>query len=208
MRPKAQSLAKIGTLLSLLLVGALFLAGQGLTTDASPRDWEEVNFEFNSHILSDGYPSLLRLADLLKQNPGYRLELTGHTDSVGSTQYNESLSMRRSNTVKEFLVKYGATPAQITTTGLSKNAPKVPNTSKEGRFINRRVVMTLRDANGNVVAAGGVGGFHLRPAGTAQKAGRVLQRDPEAAGQTGRHPERPERPEERKRQAAHRTGPA
>lgn len=143
--------------MSLLLVTALFLAGQGLTTDASPRDWEEVNFEFNSHILSDGYPSLLRLAELLKQNPGYRLELTGHTDSVGSSQYNDALSMRRSNTVKEFLVKYGANPSQITTTGLSKNAPKVPNTTKEGRFINRRVVMTLRDANGNVVAAGGVG---------------------------------------------------
>jgi hypothetical protein len=157
MRPNPRSVSKIGTLLSLLLVGALYLAAQGLTTDASPRDWEEVNFEFNSHILSDGYPSLLRLAELLKQNPGYRLELTGHTDSVGSNQYNDALSLRRSNTVKEFLVKYGANPSQIVTTGQSKNAPKVPNTTKEGRFINRRVVMTLRDANGNVVAAGGVG---------------------------------------------------
>ncbi|MCZ2154847.1 MAG: OmpA family protein, partial [Bryobacterales bacterium] len=144
-------------LISLLIAGVLMLAGQGLTTDASPKDWEEVNFEFDSAILSDGYPSLLRLAELLKQNPSYRLELTGHTDSKGSAQYNEGLSIRRSNTVKEFLVKYGANPNQVSTKGEGKSAPKVSNSSKEGRFMNRRVVMTLRDGNGNIVAAGGVG---------------------------------------------------
>ncbi len=149
--------------LAVLVSGALLLAGasvagaQGLTTTDTAKDWEEVNFEFDSAILSDGYPSLLRLAELLKQNPSYRLELVGHTDSMGTVQYNNSLSQRRANTVKEFLVKYGANASQITTTGQSKNTPKVPNTSKEGRFINRRVVMNLRDGQGNVVAAGGVG---------------------------------------------------
>ncbi len=157
MEPTRVRIPTVAKLLSLLLAGVLILAGQGLTTDASPKDWEEVNFEFDSAILSDGYPSLLRLADLLKQNPTYRLELTGHTDSKGSAQYNEGLSMRRSNTVKEFLVKYGASAGQVSTTGMGKNAPKVSNSSKEGRFINRRVVMTLRDGNGNIVAAGGVG---------------------------------------------------
>ncbi len=147
----------IGKLMGLLLAGVLVLAGQGLTTEASPRDWEEVNFVFDSSVLSDGYPSLLRLAELLKQNPSYRLELTGHTDSKGSVQYNEGLSLRRSNAVKEFLVKYGASASQITTTGHSKTAPKVSNNTDEGRFMNRRVVMTLRDGNGNIVAAGGVG---------------------------------------------------
>ncbi len=157
MESKRIRIPLIGKLMSLLLAGALLLAGQGLTTEASPRDWEEVNFVFDSSVLSDGYPSLLRLAELLKQNPSYRLELTGHTDSKGSVKYNEGLSLRRSNTVKEFLVKYGASASQITTTGHSKTAPKVSNNTDEGRFMNRRVVMTLRDGNGNVVAAGGVG---------------------------------------------------
>lgn len=112
------------------------LLSQGLTTTDTAKDWEEVNFEFDSAILSDGYPSLLRLAELLKQNPSYRLELTGHTDSMGTVQYNNSLSQRRANTVKEFLVKYGANASQISTSGQSKNAPKVSNASKEGRFIN------------------------------------------------------------------------
>lgn len=141
----------------LVLTSVSPLLSQGLTTTDTAKDWEEVNFEFDSAILSDGYPSLLRLAELLKQNPTYRLELTGHTDSMGTVQYNNSLSQRRANTVKEFLVKYGANASQISTSGQSKNAPKVPNTSKEGRFINRRVVLTLRDGSGNVVAAGGVG---------------------------------------------------
>ncbi len=141
----------------LALASASPVLAQGLTTTDNAKDWEEVNFEFDSAILSDGYPSLLRLAELLKQNPSYRLELVGHTDSMGTVQYNNSLSQKRANTVKEFLVKYGASDSQITTTGQSKNAPKVPNTTAEGRFINRRVVMNLQDGQGNVVAAGGVG---------------------------------------------------
>ena len=157
MKPKRMRIPMIGKLISLLLAGVLLLAGQGLTTTASPKDWEEVNFVFDSSVLTDGYPSLLRLADLLKQNPSYRLELTGHTDSLGSTQYNQGLSMRRANTVKDFLVKYGAGANQISTVGRSKTAPQASNSSDEGRFINRRVVMTLRDGNGNIVADGGVG---------------------------------------------------
>lgn len=147
--------AVLACALGLSLNGALF--GQGLETNASPADWEEVNFEFDSAILSDGYPSLLRLAELLKQNPDYRLQLEGHTDSLGSVPYNERLGLQRANTVKEFLVKYGANASQITTSTQNKSAPKVSNNTVEGRFMNRRVVMTLRDGAGNVVAAGGVG---------------------------------------------------
>jgi hypothetical protein len=152
---RALRLAGYGlALVALLSLGAL---GQGLTTTDTAQDWEEINFEFDSAILSDGYPSLLRLAELLKQNADYRLELVGHTDSMGTVQYNERLALQRANTVKEFLVKYGATASQITTRSQSKNDPKVANTTKEGRFINRRVAMNLRDGSGNVVSAGGVG---------------------------------------------------
>lgn len=144
-------------LCALILSAGTSLFGQGLTTDASPKDWEEINFEFDSAVLSDGYPSLLRLAELLKQNPTYKLSLEGHTDSKGSVAYNQKLALQRANTVKDFLAKYGAGAAQISTSSHSKNDPKAANTSAEGRFINRRVVMTLRDGNGNIVAAGGVG---------------------------------------------------
>ena len=48
-----------------------YLFAQGLDTPASKDDWEEINFEFNSSVLVDGFPSLLRLAELLDQHPGF-----------------------------------------------------------------------------------------------------------------------------------------
>lgn len=132
-------------------------AAQGPTTTATKDDWEEINFEFNMSVLTDGYPSLLRLAELLNQNPAYKVAVEGHTDSVGSAPYNDKLALARANTVKGFLEKYGARAGQVIATGRGKSQPKAGNTTQEGRWINRRVVMTVTDAQGRVVGAGGVG---------------------------------------------------
>ena len=129
---------------------------QGLETTASRQDWEEVNFEFNSSVLSDGYPSLLRMSELLSKNPTFKVKLEGHTDVVGSERYNEKLGMARSATVKSFLLKYGARPEQVETVTYGKKQPKVDNRTKEGRFINRRVYMTVTDGQGRTIGAGGV----------------------------------------------------
>ena len=139
-----------------LLASTLF--AQGLNTGGQTKDdWEEINFEFNSSILSDGYPSLLRLAELLSQHRDYRVKVTGHTDYVGSAQYNDRLALHRAEAVKEFLVKYGAGQDQVTTSGDGKRAPEVDNRTKEGRFMNRRVVLTVSNASGQVIKEGGVG---------------------------------------------------
>jgi hypothetical protein len=138
-------------------VMASCLFAQGLNTNVNKDDWEEINFEFNSAILSDGYPSLLRLADLLKQHPDYRVKVTGHTDYIGSAAYNNKLALTRANTVRDFLVKYGATASRIETSADGKRTPEVSNKSKEGRFMNRRVAMTVVDGSGKTVSAGGVG---------------------------------------------------
>ena len=131
------------------------LFAQGLTSSQTKEQWEEINFEFNSSILSDGYPSLLRLAEILSQHRDYHVKLVGNTDYVGSARYNDRLAMRRAETVRDFLVKYGAGADQIATSGDGKKAPEVNNGSKEGRFMNRRVVMTVTDGQGKIVAAGG-----------------------------------------------------
>src|SRR5437870_10813946 len=133
------------------------LYAQGLNTGGQTKDsWEEINFEFNSSILSDGYPSLLRLSELMSQHRDYRVKVTGHTDYVGSTAYNDKLALARANAVKAFLVKYGVTDTQVTTAGDGKRSPEVNNGSKEGRFMNRRVVLTVTDASGAVVKEGGI----------------------------------------------------
>jgi hypothetical protein len=132
------------------------LFAQGLTSSQTKEQWEEINFEFNSSVLSDGYPSLLRLAELLGQHRDYHVKLVGNTDFVGSARYNDRLAMRRAETVRDFLLKYGAAADQVTTAGDGKNDPEVNNKTKEGRFMNRRVVMTVTDGQGKIVAAGGV----------------------------------------------------
>jgi len=145
---------QIASVLAVGLFGGCLFA-QGLQTKASKDDWEEINFEFNSSILSDGYPTLLRLGELLQQHRDYKIQVQGHTDYVGSVAYNEKLAIARGNTVRDFLLKYGATAAQIAVSGQGKRTPEVPNTTKEGRFINRRVVMTVTDGTGKIIAAGG-----------------------------------------------------
>src|SRR5256885_16665292 len=130
------------------------LLAQGLQTTATKDDWEEINFEFNSSILSDGYPTLSRLSELLQQHRDYRIKVEGHTDYVGSLAYNEKLALARANTVRDFLTKSGAGAAQISVSGQGKRTPEVPNTTKEGRFINRRVVLTVTDGTGKIIAAG------------------------------------------------------
>ncbi len=124
---------------------------------ATKDDWEEINFEFNSAVLTDGFPSLLRLAELLNKNPEFKVKLDGHTDSIGSEKYNEKLSEKRATAVKSFLEKYGARTTQIELVPRGKRNPKTENTTREGRWINRRVAMTVTDKDGKIIGAGGVG---------------------------------------------------
>jgi len=156
-------LKRCAGLLFVLPLIAVGVSAQGLDTKASPNDWEEINFEFNSSVLVDGFPSLLRLAELLQKNPGYKVLVEGHTDTLGSAPYNDKLGLARANTVRDFLVKYGARPSQIDVSTRGKVDPKYPGQkpvytkTDEARWMNRRVVLTVTDDQGRTVSAAGVG---------------------------------------------------
>ncbi len=143
--------------LAILIVSTGCLLAQGLTTTATKDDWEEINFAFDRSVLTDGYPSLLRLAELLQKNPDYRVRLVGHADHYGSDPYNDKLGRARAETVKNFLVKYGARENQITIESRGERQPKASGQTREGRWMNRRVEITVTDAQGRVIGAGGVG---------------------------------------------------
>jgi Skp family chaperone for outer membrane proteins len=143
-------------LLAVSCVCATLLSAQGLTTTATKDDWEEINFEFNSSILSDGYPSLLRLAELLQQHRDYKVRLDANADWIGSHRYNDKLSQARGEAVQKFLVKYGASENQIQVVPHGKRTPEVSNETREGRFINRRVSVLVMDGQGKTVSAGGI----------------------------------------------------
>ncbi len=155
---------RLAALLALMMLGSIMMFGQGLDTRGFTKDdWEEVNFDFNSAVMTDGFPSLLRLAELLQKNPGYKVKVEGHTDNLGSVAANEKLGMARANAVKDFLVKYGARPNQIETSTRGKSQPRaqgaksVYSPTDEARWMNRRVVISVMDDKGNTVSAGGMG---------------------------------------------------
>jgi uncharacterized cupredoxin-like copper-binding protein len=97
------------------------------------------------------------LAEILSQHTDYKVKVTGNTDYVGSARYNDRLALARAEAVKAFLVKYGASASQITTAGDGKKDPEVNNANKEGRFMNRRVVMVVTNGQGEVIKEGGIG---------------------------------------------------
>jgi len=140
-------------LLSAWPAGLLSQTPANVTKD----DWEEINFEFNYSVLTDGFPSLLRMAELVQKNPSYKVRVEGHTDQVGSTAYNDKLGAARASAVREFLVKYGARPGQIEAVGRGKRQLKVESQDAPARFMNRRVVLTVLDGQGRVISAGGIG---------------------------------------------------
>jgi hypothetical protein len=152
---------RFATSVTVVCFCGLLAHAQGLNTQASKDDWEEINFEFNSAVLSDGYPSLLRLADLLSKHTGYHVRVEGNTDNIGGSGYNEKLGLERANTVRDFLVKYGAKPDQVEVASRGKTNPEVHgfkrNYSKTdvARWMNRRVVLTVTDEQGRTVSAGG-----------------------------------------------------
>ena len=155
-------LRNCATLIALPFLLAASAGAQGVNTHASPNDWEEINFEFNSAVLSDGFPSLLRLADLLKNHTGYRVKVEGNTDNLGSQRYNEKLGQQRADAVKAFLVHYGASANQINATTRGKGNPEVQGYKNRysktdvARWMNRRVVLTVTDENGRVIGEGGM----------------------------------------------------
>src|SRR5579871_3491292 len=156
-------LHKIVSLSLALTLAAVCVSAQDRNLNASKNDWEEINFEYNSSVLVDGFPSLLRLGELLQRNPGYKVAIEGHTDRLGSTGYNDRLGLARANAVRDFLLKYGARANQLTVTTRGKAAEKYPGSKNvytrtdEARWMNRRVVLTVTDDQGRTVSDGSAG---------------------------------------------------
>ena len=101
---------------------------------------ETVLFDTGEAVLrADASPSLQAVVDLVGDHPGARTEVQGHTDSVGSADYNQSLSERRASAVLDWLAGHGVDPGTLTTAGFGATRPVADNATAEGRQANRRV---------------------------------------------------------------------
>jgi OOP family OmpA-OmpF porin len=116
---------------------------------------EGVTFETNSATLTGQSDTVLnKVADDLKKHPRLKVELQGHTDSVGSDAYNQKLSARRAAAVRDYLVQQGVSPTQLTSKGYGESVPVGDNKTAEGRAQNRRVVMSVLENPGDVDVKG------------------------------------------------------
>jgi outer membrane protein OmpA-like peptidoglycan-associated protein len=104
-----------------------------------------VFFDFNkSELKEESNPELVRAVKLLKKNSTMEVEIAGHTDNVGSDQYNKELSQRRANAVLEYLTQHGITTSRLTAIGYGEAQPIDSNDTEDGRATNRRVEFIVK----------------------------------------------------------------
>jgi outer membrane protein OmpA-like peptidoglycan-associated protein len=97
----------------------------------------------SSKLLAKSYKSLKEVAQILKDNPSYKVAIDGHTDNTGSDELNQKLSEKRANAVKEYLQGNGIDESRMTATGYGESKPIADNKTAAGRAKNRRVEMKL-----------------------------------------------------------------
>jgi OOP family OmpA-OmpF porin len=101
----------------------------------------DVKFDFDkAAVKQESYGDIKNLADFMNQYPQTSTTVEGHTDSVGTDAYNQKLSERRANAVRDVLVnQYGVGADRVNSVGYGESRPVADNATEEGRAINRRV---------------------------------------------------------------------
>lgn len=101
----------------------------------------DVKFDFDkAKVKPESYGDIKNLADFLTQYPQTTTVVEGHTDAVGSDAYNQGLSERRANAVRDVLVnEYGVGGDRVNAVGYGEARPVADNASADGRAVNRRV---------------------------------------------------------------------
>lgn len=105
---------------------------------------EDVLFATDSAALRPGAIDKLRaMADYLRDNPGVRVAIDGHTDSRGTDAHNDALSLRRADAVRTAFDRMGVTRARFSVKGFGERQPVASNATPQGMRQNRRVEITL-----------------------------------------------------------------
>ncbi len=106
----------------------------------------DISFDSGSATIKPQLRTVLDpFANSLQGDPGSRLMIVGHTDSVGSEAVNNPLSIERANSVRDYLVTRGVAATRVDTAGRGEREPVADNNSDAGRAKNRRVEMFLRE---------------------------------------------------------------
>jgi outer membrane protein OmpA-like peptidoglycan-associated protein len=109
---------------------------------------KNIFFEFNKFVLlPTSEDELIRLVRLMNDNPTINIEISGHTDNIGSAVYNQYLSEERAKSVVKFLVEHGVSATRLTFKGYGFVKPIASNDNEQGRALNRRIEFLINNGN-------------------------------------------------------------
>ena len=109
-------------------------------SDGTSISLDNILFDFNkSTLLESSMAQLDKLSKVLAEHTDFNVDIVGHTDSIGASEYNQKLSMKRAFSVREYLVEKGISPNRINCSGMGDAQPLLPNTTEENRAKNRRI---------------------------------------------------------------------
>jgi outer membrane protein OmpA-like peptidoglycan-associated protein len=122
----------------------------------------DVLFDFNKYTLKpEARERLARVSGIVLAYPDLKLQIEGYTDSIGSDEYNQTLSDKRAEAVRDYLVSSGVSINNVTAQGMGKADPVADNSTAAGRKLNRRVEMIVSgDVIGNQLTPGAPGDNH------------------------------------------------
>ena len=113
-----------------------------------------VNFDFDkSAIRSDAAVILDEAVEILGEDRGVDVMVDGHTDAIGSDEYNLRLSLRRAQAVLDYLVRHGIERDRLESRGFGESRPVASNETEEGRAQNRRVELRVVGNGGGAQSA-------------------------------------------------------
>jgi len=117
----------------------------------------DVLFDFNKYTLKPGArEKMAKVSGILLAYPGLKIQVEGHTDSVGSEEYNQRLSEQRADAVRDYLTEQGVSGGSVTAVGFGKLQPVASNDTAAGRQQNRRVELVVSGEPIGVEGAGTV----------------------------------------------------
>ncbi|MGY6559672.1 MAG: OmpA family protein [Nitritalea sp.] len=106
--------------------------------------FENVFFDFDRFSLKEASKTSLRkLVTFLQDNPTLSITITGHTDNVGAPAYNKDLSLRRAQSVRDYLIMRGISESRLQAKGVGDSEPIRSNETAEGRAFNRRISILI-----------------------------------------------------------------
>jgi outer membrane protein OmpA-like peptidoglycan-associated protein len=107
----------------------------------------DVLFDFNKYTLKpEAREKLSKVSGILLAYPSLALQVEGHTDNIGSDEYNQKLSEERARAVREYLVSQRVASSNVTAKGYGKSEPVADNSTSQGRAQNRRVELVVSGA--------------------------------------------------------------